>query len=52
LEKSKTSNRVNGVSEQMNGKRNQGRSHVSSYLKRLEVDLTKCHWQVRLNFCK
>ncbi|ESW04397.1 hypothetical protein PHAVU_011G091900 [Phaseolus vulgaris] len=46
LEKSKTSNRVNGVSEQMSGKRNPGRSHVSSYLKRLEVDLTKCHWQI------
>ncbi|TKY67092.1 DNA polymerase epsilon catalytic subunit A [Spatholobus suberectus] len=30
----------------MNGKGSQGRSHVSSYLKRLEVDLTKCHWQI------
>ncbi|WVZ02207.1 hypothetical protein V8G54_023013 [Vigna mungo] len=44
--KSKVSNRMNGVSEQMSGKRNLGRSHVSSYLKRLEVDLTKCHWQI------
>ncbi|CAJ1979167.1 unnamed protein product [Sphenostylis stenocarpa] len=46
LENSKTSNRENGVFEQMNAKRNQGRSHVSSYLKRFELDLTKCHWQI------
>uniref|UniRef100_A0A0R0HLB0 DNA polymerase epsilon catalytic subunit n=1 Tax=Glycine max TaxID=3847 RepID=A0A0R0HLB0_SOYBN len=46
LENSKKSDRVNGVLQQMNGKGNQGRSHVSSYLKRLEVDLTKRHWQI------
>ncbi|RZB74984.1 DNA polymerase epsilon catalytic subunit A-like [Glycine soja] len=46
LENSKKSDRVSSVLEQMNGKGNQGRSHVSSYLKRLEVDLTKRHWQI------
>ncbi|XP_020214340.1 DNA polymerase epsilon catalytic subunit A isoform X3 [Cajanus cajan] len=46
LESSKKSGRLNGVLEQMNGKGSQDRSHVSSYLKRLEVDLKKCHWQI------
>ncbi|KAL2328488.1 hypothetical protein Fmac_021915 [Flemingia macrophylla] len=33
-------------SDGLNGKRSQDRSHVSSYLKRLAVDLKKCHWQI------
>lgn len=48
LENSKKSDGLNGIPEQISGKMNQGRSNVSSYFRRPEVALTRCHWQVML----
>ncbi|RDX72004.1 DNA polymerase epsilon catalytic subunit A, partial [Mucuna pruriens] len=46
FENSRKSDPRISVLEQMNSKRSEGRSRVSSYLKRLEVDIRKCHWQI------
>lgn len=50
LDNSEKSDRLNGILGQINGKIDQGRSNVSSYFKRHEVVLTRCHWQVMLHF--
>ncbi|XP_057456006.1 DNA polymerase epsilon catalytic subunit A-like [Lotus japonicus] len=46
LDNSEKSDRLNGILGQINGKIDQGRSNVSSYFKRHEVVLTRCHWQI------
>ncbi|KAK7271283.1 hypothetical protein RJT34_27054 [Clitoria ternatea] len=47
LENSKKSDRVNGILEQMNGKKgSRVRSNISSYLKRHTAVLKQCYWQI------
>ncbi|MCH89754.1 DNA polymerase epsilon catalytic subunit A-like, partial [Trifolium medium] len=46
LENSKRSDHLNGSLEQSNGKMNHGKTNVSSYFRRNEVVLTRCHWQI------
>ncbi|GAU25117.1 hypothetical protein TSUD_274060 [Trifolium subterraneum] len=46
LENSKRSDHLNGSLEQTNGKMNHGKTNVSSYFRRQEVVLTRCHWQI------
>jgi hypothetical protein len=50
LENSKRPDHLNGSLEQTNGKMNHGKTNVSSYFRRNEVVLTRCHWQVMFNF--
>ncbi|KAK7262191.1 hypothetical protein RJT34_29753 [Clitoria ternatea] len=46
-ESSKKSDQVNGILEQINGKKgSQVRSNVSSYLKRHSAVLKQCYWQI------
>lgn len=50
LEISKRSDNLNGSIEQTSGKLNHGKSNVSSYFRRHEEALTRCHWQVIISF--